>query len=65
MPAVMATAYTNLEIVVADNASTDDSVNFLQSQYPAIRVLPLQKNHGFAQGYNEALQQVQADYYVC
>lgn len=52
------------EIVVADNASTDDSVDFLRREYPMVRVVELPINYGFAKGYNEALKQVKADIYV-
>jgi GT2 family glycosyltransferase len=52
------------DIVVADNGSTDDSVSFLQSNFPSVRIIPFDKNYGFTGGYNKALQQVQADYYV-
>jgi riboflavin kinase/FMN adenylyltransferase len=51
-------------IVVADNGSPDDSIAFLQATYPDVEVLDLKENHGFAQGYNAALQQVDADIYV-
>ncbi|MBL7807394.1 MAG: riboflavin biosynthesis protein RibF [Saprospiraceae bacterium] len=51
-------------IVVADNGSPDDSISFLQKHYPQITLLDLQQNWGFAEGYNRALQQVSADYYV-
>jgi len=51
-------------IVVADNASTDDSVTFLQNHYPAIQLIQLPKNYGFCDGYNKALAQIQANYYV-
>jgi GT2 family glycosyltransferase len=64
LPSVMATTYPNCRIVVADNASTDDSIAYLREQYPGIDIILLKKNHGFARGYNEALKQVQADYYV-
>jgi len=52
------------EIIVADNASTDESVNFLKSSYPEIRIILNPDNGGFAKGYNVALNQVEADYYV-
>lgn len=60
-------AYSNslgFDLIVADNASTDDSISFLQSHYPSIRIIRMQENYGFCKGYNEALKQVQADYYV-
>lgn len=64
LPSVMASTYPNIRIVVADNASTDDSVAFVQENYPQIDLLMNPTNEGFAQGYNTALKQVEADYYV-
>ena len=64
LPFVMASTYSNFRVVVADNASTDDSIPFLQSYYPLIKILELRKNYGFARGYNEALKNVEGDYYV-
>ena len=52
------------EVVVADNGSTDDSVDFLKQRYPQVRLLLFDRNYGFAGGYNKALAQVEADYYV-
>ncbi len=51
-------------IVVADNASTDDSVAWLRRHYPALDLVILDKNYGYAGGYNEALKQVSANYYI-
>jgi len=64
LPSVAASTYPNLDLVVADNGSSDDSIAYLQQHWPSIRVISLGRNHGFAKGYNEALKQVQADYYV-
>ena len=52
------------EIVVADNGSTDDSVDFIRTNYPQIQLVINDKNYGFAEGYNKALVHVDADYYV-
>ncbi len=52
------------EIIIADNASSDDSIAFLNETYPTLQVLRLEKNYGFAEGYNQALANVQADTYV-
>lgn len=51
-------------IYVADNCSSDDSVAFLQAQFPQVKVIVNPANEGFAKGYNIALQQIQARYYV-
>lgn len=64
LPSVLATQYDNLEIVLADNASTDTSVGFVQENFPSVTIIRLEKNLGFAGGYNEALKQVEADYFV-
>lgn len=52
------------EIIVADNCSTDDSVEFVRRNYPNVRVIQNQSNSGYAGGYNEALKQVYAKYFV-
>ena len=55
---------TYSEIIIADNASSDDSIKFLQTQYPDLRIIKNNKNGGFAKGYNDALSKVDAEYYV-
>jgi GT2 family glycosyltransferase len=64
LPSVFQTTYASKKIVVADNASTDGSVAFLQENFPSVELLLLPENYGFAKGYNEALKKVEADYYV-
>jgi len=64
LPSVLATAYDNMEVVVADNGSTDESVSFLQQHFPHVKVIRFNENNGFAKGYNLALQSIQADYYA-
>lgn len=54
----------NTEVVVADNGSTDDSVSFLKEHYPQVRLIIFEDNHGFAEGYNLALQQIDSEYVV-
>ncbi len=61
------TKYTNnpdTEIIIADNNSTDDSIDFLNQSYPELKIIELNKNYGFTGGYNRALQQIKAKYYV-
>ena len=53
-----------VEVCVADNGSTDESVVWLQTYCPDVRLIVLGKNYGFADGYNMALQQVEAEYVV-
>lgn len=58
------TQTSECEVVVADNNSSDNSVELLQKDFPSVRLIILDKNYGFAEGYNRALQQVQASYVV-
>ena len=58
------TSDTDVEIIVADNASTDASLQVMKEYFPAIRTIVLDQNYGFAGGYNKALEQIEADYYV-
>ncbi len=64
LPSVLATAYTHLSVIVADNASTDESVAFMKKAFPDVQLIQLKENHGFAEGYNQALAEVKADYFV-
>ena len=52
------------EVIVADNASTDNSLTMLAEEFPSVRTIVLEKNWGFADGYNKALEQVDAEYYL-
>lgn len=63
LPSVIANT-PDAEIVVADNASTDDSLVLLKAEFPNVTLIELSQNYGFAGGYNEALKQVEADYFV-
>jgi GT2 family glycosyltransferase len=54
----------NVELVVADNGSVDGSLEFLAAEFPQVRLIDLGHNHGFAEGYNLALAQVEAEYAV-
>jgi len=64
LPSVVEYSRGEAEVIVADNASTDDSVVWLSEHYPHLRVIPLDQNYGFAEGYNQALRQVDSEYYV-
>ena len=50
------------DIIIADNCSSDDSIFFLQSSYPTLRIIINDANYGFAQGYNQALAQLKGQY---
>jgi GT2 family glycosyltransferase len=64
LPSVMASDYENLSVIVADNASTDNSIIFLQQHYPTVKILANPVNEGFSKGYNTALKNISADYYI-
>ena len=64
MPSVLKTEYSNSKIIVADNGSTDDSLEYLAFNFPEVSIIKLDQNHGFAKGYNEALKQVNSPYLV-
>lgn len=64
LPSVVAAAPRDVEVVVADNGSTDDSVRILREEFPSVRVVRLDRNYGFAGGYNRALEQIEADYFL-
>ena len=52
------------EVIIADNNSSDDSVEFLKANYPDLRIIINKENGGYAKGYNDALALVEAEYYV-
>ncbi len=65
LPSVITNSFQEgVEIIVADNGSDDQSIRLLREQFPEVRVLDLTFNFGFARGYNEALRQIPADYYI-
>src|ERR1700752_383941 len=64
LPSLQKTTYPNMEIIIADNGSTDGSLEFLEASYPSLRLIRFTQNYGFAKGYNEALKQIDSPYYV-
>ena len=52
------------DIIVADNGSTDESLAVLQKEFPTVKTIVLDKNYGFAEGYNRAIEQVDSEYVV-
>lgn len=64
LPSVTASTYANKRVIVADNASTDGSVLYLQQHFPQVEIISNSTNEGFARGYNTALKQVRSKYYV-
>lgn len=64
LPSVVAAAPAGVEVIVADNGSTDDSLAALAAGFPSVTVLRMDRNYGFAGGYNRALEYIEADYYL-
>lgn len=64
LPFVLASTYSSMVVYVADNASTDGSAEFVESQFPSVRVIRNPTNEGFAGGYNLALKQVKEEFLV-
>lgn len=63
LPSVISHSY-GATIFVADNASTDDSLLILEKEFPSVKVIILDKNFGFAEGYNNALKEISSEYYL-
>lgn len=64
LPDVIKFSKKDAEVIVADNASTDDSVAVLKADFPEIRIIENKSNGGFAKGYNQALKLIDAEYYI-
>ncbi|MCB0657830.1 MAG: bifunctional riboflavin kinase/FAD synthetase [Saprospiraceae bacterium] len=64
LPSVVAHTASHLPIYIVDNHSTDKSIEWVQQKYPYLQVIKLNKNYGFAEGYNRGLAQVDAQYYL-
>lgn len=64
LPTLLQHLQESVEVFVADNASTDNSVALLKEKFPSVKRILLDKNWGFAKGYNQALRQINATYYI-
>lgn len=64
LPFVQKFNSNSAKIYLADNASSDDSIEFMKMNYPSINLIEHNENYGYAKGYNEALKQIEAKYYV-
>jgi len=64
LPSVVNYSKDIADIIIADNASTDDSIDFLKKNYPEIQVILNNENGGFSKGYNDALKKINYKYYV-
>lgn len=64
LPLIVAEAAAGYDVIIADNASTDDTLQWVQDNYPTVKTLHIPINRGFTGGYVEALKQIQAKYYI-
>ncbi len=65
LPALISnTTNTDVEIIVADNGSNDNSLQLLKNEFPTVRTIVFDKNYGFAEGYNKALAEIKSEYSV-
>ena len=64
LPTVLNYSRDEATVYVADNASTDNSLELLRSSFPECKLILLEKNWGFAEGYNKALRQIDAEYFL-
>ena len=64
LPLIVAEAASGYEVIVVDNASTDDTLQYVKDNFPTVRTLQIGTNYGFASGYADALKLIQAKYYI-
>ncbi len=64
LPGILNSAKGIAEVVIADNQSTDDSIPYLRSNFPDVKIIHTGGNFGYAGGYNRALAQIDATYFV-
>jgi len=64
LPQLKNLTYHNFTVYVIDNNSSDDSLSFIRTSHPEVQIIALNKNHGFAGGYNRGFGQMHEDYYL-
>ncbi|MBR5135539.1 MAG: glycosyltransferase family 2 protein, partial [Rikenellaceae bacterium] len=64
LPSVVRHTMPQYGVVVADNGSTDSSLEYVAEAFPQVEIVRLDRNYGFAEGYNRALREIEAEYYV-
>ena len=61
LPSVIKNTPNNVDIYIIDNGSTDNSVNFIKTNFPSVKIINLDDNYGFAKGYNLGIKKINAD----
>ena len=64
LPTLVKHSKDEATVFIADNASTDDSIEFVQDNYPEVEIIANKSNGGYAKGYNDALRKISAEYFV-
>ncbi len=65
LPNIVSNTVTlGVNVIIADNGSTDESISFLENSFSALRIIKLDQNYGYAAGYSLALKQIESEYYV-
>lgn len=64
LPGIVAEAEGQYDVVLADNASTDDTLQYVRENFPSVKTLTIARNRGFSNGYCEALKRIEAKYYI-
>lgn len=64
LPSILATQYENKKVYVIDNASTDESILFLQNNFPAVEIIKNSQNLGYAGGYNQGLKAIKEPFWL-
>lgn len=64
LPGIIAEAEGYYDVIVADNASTDDTLQYVRETFPSVKTLTIARNRGFSNGYCEALKRIEAKYYI-
>ena len=64
LPSVVEYSEAEADVFVADNGSTDNSCEVVEQHFPSVRLIRLPQNYGFAEGYNQALKELEYDYFL-
>ena len=64
LPNIIKYSSEHADVIIADNASTDDSVSYVETNFPGVKIIRNSSNEGYTGGYNSALSAIDAEYFV-